>query len=456
VRPADWSAIERDSDPIPGEPTTIRELANHLLGVAEAIRNENSRMAALDAGEIWDSEAAVTFAEMQEKLPPDLELAATRYEGAAQALFTWESALSSAQAAADAALLVAQEAQADIEAADAGIEQMEQWETDAQRIADQANEAAEPGAVSVEPEPWTGANHYALREAAYERLDGAKADLETAEGDRDDAADTAESALDDASHDDLENPGFWESVLLAAADVLSIAAAVLGVLSIFFPVLAPFALAIGLLSMGLNFYLAATGAKGWKDFIIDAIGLATFGIGRGATLIGRAATARPFARAADAAFDSGTDALGAMNRAQAGQRALAARPNMTGVRVPNPNGGRPLTGAAARSRLNAQYNQAQNAARTNYQRATGDYYQQLGRYDDIRHPPETPWTGWSDVGPYAASNARAAVNPWRANGTFGKIGVTAEIGIGTGIAGYQTYDAGSNIFGGGDYYPWNR
>lgn len=455
MRPVDWSPL-RDGDPVPGDPSTIRELANHLLGVAESIRSENGRMASLDAGEIWDSDAAVTFVELQERLPPDLDKAATRYEGVANALFTWETALGSAQSRADGALARAQEAQADIDAADGGIEQMDQWSTDARRIADEANDGAPEGSSPVEPEPWPGADWHALRADAVSRLDSARSDLESAEGDRDDAANVAEGAIDDASHDDLENPGFWESVLLAAADVLSIAAAVLGVLSIFFPVLAPFALIVGLVSMGLNFGLALAGKKGWKDFVIDAIGLATFGIGRSATLLGRLAAAKPFAAAADDAFSAGTDALGAMNRSRAAQTALDARPNLTGFRFPNPNGGRPLSGAAARSTATKANRVAGETAQGNYRTATDTYYEQLGRYDNIRHPPETPWTGWGNVGPYAKTNALDAVRPAWTQGPFGFTGVVTEIGVGTSIGGYQTYDAGSNIFGGGEYYPWNR
>jgi hypothetical protein len=232
---------------------------------------------------------------------------------------------------------------------------------------------------------------------------------------------------------------------------------VLGVLSIFFPVLAPFALVVGLISMGLNFYLAATGAKSWTDFIIDAIGLVTFGVGRGAGLLGRLATARPFARAADDAFEAGTDAIGAMNRASAGRRALAARPNMKGIKVPHPTPGkRPYTGFFARRALNQGFDQAENAAGTQLRNATTEYWEQLGRYDNVRHPPETPWTGWDDVLPYAGRNAADAVRPLWTNGPFGAAGVVTEIGIGTGIGGYQTWDAGRNIFGDGTHYPWNR
>lgn len=453
MRPVDWSPL-RDGDPVPGDTATIRDLATHLLGVAESIRTENTRMSALDAGEIWDSDAAVTFTELQEKLPPDLELAATRYENVANALFRWEGSLGGFQSRADTALARAKEAQDDIDAADAGIEQMQEWDDEAVRIADRTNEA-NPESPAVDPEPWTGPDHHALRADAVSRLDQARTDLEGVEGDRDEAANQAESDIDDASHDDLENPGFWESFLLAAADILSIAAAVLGVLSIFFPVLAPFALVLGLVSMTLNFGLAAAGLKGWKDFVIDAIGLATFGIGRGATLLGRLGKAKPFMQAADNAFDSGADALGAVNRANAGQRALAARPNMTGVRVPNPNGGRPLTGAAARSRLNATYNQARNTANSNYQRATDEYWSQIDNYNNIRYPAETPWTGWSNVAPYAGRNALGAIRPAWTNGPFGAVGVATEIGIGTGIAGYQTYDAIGNMRQ-APHWPWNR
>jgi hypothetical protein len=196
--------------------------------------------------------------------------------------------------------------------------------------------------------------------------------------------------------------------------------------------------------------------KGWKDFVIDAIGLATFGIGRSATLLGRLGTARPFMRAADNAFDTGTDALGAMNRARAGQQALNARPNLRGLRVPNPNRpGQTLTGAAARSTANAQYNAAQRAAGTQYRTATNEYWSQIDNYNNIRYPAETPWTGWSNAGSYAGQNAVDAVRPLWTQGPFGFTGVVTEIGIGTGIGVYQTIDAGNNMAS-APHWPWNR
>lgn len=442
MRPSDWSPL-RDSDPLPGDCPTITELANHLSDIAQVIRDECARMQSIDASEIWDSDAATAFAELQEKLPPDLEMAATRYENAAGALTTWEGALSAAQAKGDGALTKAKEAQADIEEADLGIQAMEDFATQAQTDADTAN-AADPEGPPMEPAEWTGPDHHANRADAERRLEEARTTLEEAEGERDTAGSEAAGALEDASDDDLENPGWFEEFLLAAADILSIAGAVLGVLSIFFPVLAPLALAVSLVSLALNFGLAAAGKKGWKDFFIDLLGVATLGLGKGAGLLGRLATARPMSAAASRASAAGSRAYGTGQRAAAGAQRLGGR-SMAGVRVPNPNGGRALTGAAARSNMQARYAAVQRSAQA---RAQGHYQTAAGIRRDMRNivnPPDVPWSGWGNAHRYAGQNFRNAYRPAFRDGPWGVTGVTAELGVSTGISGYQTYDASGNI-----------
>jgi hypothetical protein len=78
------------------------------------------------------------------------------------------------------------------------------------------------------------------------------------------------------------------------------------------PVLAPIALGLAVLSMGLSFLLASSGDGSWFDFALDAIGVLTFGVGS-AALAGInsapspcAAAARPHSRCAAPGWSGAT------------------------------------------------------------------------------------------------------------------------------------------------------
>ncbi len=446
MRTSDWSPLA-DSDPVPGDPISIRELADHLVGVAEAIRSQNERMGQIDAGAVWESEAAEKFIELQGKLPPDLELAASRYEKVSNALSGYESELSGAQSDADDALTRAKAAQDDLEYAERGIEQMEEWRDEAERLADEHN-AANPDSPA-QPEPWTGTDYVSLKSDAEDRLSRARDDLDDAVSRRNSAADEAESTIDDAAHDDLKNPGGlmgWikdnAGWLLKVSDILSVVGAVLGVLSIFFPVLAPLALAVGALSLLLNAALASAGEKGWGDFWLDAVGMATFGLGRAFSLAGRVARARPFMNAANTAFGEGTTALRGINQARNARSALLARPNLRGLRATGLRG-QPIYGNAARNRLLAQYDDALRTNRAAYRQSGLDQWNALNQYGAIRYPPRNPWQGWSNVHNYAGRNALDYGRDFTNNGWQGFVGQsfditsTAGVGVAQGVDGVQ-------------------
>ena len=296
MRPVDWAPLA-DSDPVPGDPLTIDSLVTHLEGIASTIRDQMARFTAIDAGEVWDSDSADKFIEMQGKLPPDLDLVATRYEGVAGALSTWSGALADAQGEADQALIDAQAAQDDIDAANSGIDDMEQFAQDASDQADTTNEA-DPDAPPVEPEQWSGPDHYALKGEAEGRLQDARDKLAAAVEARDEAQAVAVADIGDALDDDLKNRsglfGFFDDVkysitewaeanadwLNVLSDALAIAGAIVGLLSIAFPVLAPLALALGVASLLVNSLLFTAGEKSWVDLAFDVLGIVTFGAGR--------------------------------------------------------------------------------------------------------------------------------------------------------------------------------
>jgi hypothetical protein len=109
------------------------------------------------------------------------------------------------------------------------------------------------------------------------------------------AGDTAAAAISHAASSDGLNDSWWDNVLdwvnenaewiKAVKDVLTLVTVIVGALSIFFPVLAPIALGLAILSAGLSFLLASSGDGSWLDFALDVVGVLSFGLG-GAALGG--------------------------------------------------------------------------------------------------------------------------------------------------------------------------
>lgn len=67
-------------------------------------------------------------------------------------------------------------------------------------------------------------------------------------------------------------------ILTAIHKIMGMVTAALGVLSIFFPVLLPFAIGSALLTAGLGLVLASTGQISWVDFALDVVAVLTFGV----------------------------------------------------------------------------------------------------------------------------------------------------------------------------------
>lgn len=411
MRPTDWAPLA-DGDPVPGDPLTIDSLVTHLEGIASTIREQMSRFTAIDAGEIWDSDSADKFIEMQAKLPPDLDLVATRYEGVASALSTWSSALTDAQGEADQALIDAKAAQEDIDAAERGIDDMEQFAQDASEQANTTN-AANPEAPPVEPEQWSGPDHYALKGEAEGRLQDARDKLAAAVEARDEAQGIAAGDIGDALDDDLKNRGglfgFFDDVKYAViewaeanadwlnvlSDVLAIAGAIVGLLSIAFPVLAPLALALGVASLLVDSVLFMAGEKSWVDLGMDLLGIVTFGAGRAfggaARAVSRAGRARAVVQSSNLRVANLTTRL---------DDAVAAR-NALSTSVQLGRNGRPLAGAARNSRI-ARLTREADAGIDTINNSLSAANRTAGRasalYDDIAtRLPTRGWPGWSNV-----------------------------------------------------------
>jgi len=294
----DWSPLAGEN-PIPGDPGRVAALARRLGHTGDVIRGQSNRLRGVKAG-WWKGPAADNFTRHQEKLPPLLDDVADRYEQVASALDAYHPVLDDAQNMAREARDRAKIAQADIERALQGIAAMQAHAQNEAASASQWN-AANPKEPPRSPAPWSGPNwHYELQEAEGD-MEAARALLEDAKAVRDGAAERAAGTITAAVDDSLRNEGGFSgflkrtgnwlvhTALPVLADITSWAAAILGIAALFFPVLAPFALAAAALSLALDVAMVATGQGSWENVMIGVVGLATFGVGRVAGVAARAA-----------------------------------------------------------------------------------------------------------------------------------------------------------------------
>lgn len=376
-RPTDWSALGLDQDPTPGEPASLRDLAHHVRGVADSIRTSLVRFDQLNHAEddFWKSESgsAEGFKELKGELPGDMELAAQRYGGVSEALDGWIEALGGVQSRADDALRRANDARDDLAYANNGITQMREWKQGAERTAREQNEAS-PTEPPVEPEQWTGQDFYALKADAEQRLRRAKEDVGSARTDRDTASNHAGNLIEEAYSDKLQNKPWWRKALLVLVDVLQVVTAIVGILALFFPILAPLALLLGVITAGLTLVLVLTGDKKWSDLALELVGLATFGVGRLATSAVRAAKLAKAGRS--------MNQMGAtFNKAQNALSKIPKGKFLSGLMTRGANG-KMLHGGKAAGFLRGQA----NAAGKNLDDA-------ISKYNSIKNPVKPTWSG---------------------------------------------------------------
>ena len=243
-----WDLVGHGSHPIPDDPAVVANQVAHLRRIAASLETQLERLPTEDqAGSlVWDSDAAEGFRRVVAELPRDLGRLKTRYRAPSDALDTFRDRLVATKAEAEEGVRAAEIADDAIRAAEAGVERMEEHARSAEDAADRINDAAEPGAPSAQPEPWSGPNHHAALDAARPRSSNEPASGCTKRcGAFEDASDTTADAIGDAIDDDLKNDdSLWGSIKRGAdwvvdnlpiAEIASIAgkiAAVAGVLSL--------------------------------------------------------------------------------------------------------------------------------------------------------------------------------------------------------------------------------
>ncbi|WP_369033624.1 MULTISPECIES: putative T7SS-secreted protein [Streptomyces] len=293
--------IGESSDPLPGDPEQVAGLGRDFRRTAEAIKKQADEIKALSSVAAWTGKTADEFRGQAEEAEGKLRKAFKRYDAAADALGEkvmeggsskeYASELHRAQTMADKALRDAQDADADQKANTGAIDGLPK---------DTAED--DPDRKKLEKR----------QEAATSAMERAKRDLEAAKDVRDAAVKRAREAIRTAIDNDGLKDGTWDKFkdwvhdnagwIKQLVDVLGWVATICGTLSLLVgwipivgqalaAVLGTIALIATVISLVGHIVLALAGEGSWFDVALDVVGLATFGIGRGAIAGARGAAA---------------------------------------------------------------------------------------------------------------------------------------------------------------------
>ncbi|WP_062203960.1 DUF6531 domain-containing protein [Streptomyces sp. NBRC 109706] len=252
VRPADWSPVDLDRDPTPGDPDEVRELADDLRefsdDVGEAlgkIRGLASERAVLD----WAGLSADTFRREFEGVPDNLTKLEDSYALCAEALDGYWPKLQTAQGMADRALDRAISAQADLASAQSALSDATDWVGRAGEEAERLQREGERENVEPPDEADVRAatrDHRAAESAAtaargrvndaQERLSAARQLALEAREMREEAARVCAQSIDEASDAGIQNRKWWQKPIDWVTDnwdtIVDIAKAIVAVLGI--------------------------------------------------------------------------------------------------------------------------------------------------------------------------------------------------------------------------------
>ncbi|MFD5320129.1 DUF6531 domain-containing protein [Streptomyces sp. NPDC127098] len=229
ARPSDWSPVDMDSDPTPGDPDEVRTLADDLQTFADDVGEALGRVRGLAEDRAvldWAGLSAEAFRSEFDGVPGNLEKLQTSYDMAAQALQTYWPKLETAQGMADRALDRAIAAQADLSSAQAALSDAQDWVS---RAGDEAERLEREGErENVEP-PSEAEVRAATRDAtaaneaassAQSRVDSAEEALSAARQlaldareMREEAARACASEIDAASDAGIQNRRWWEDAV---------------------------------------------------------------------------------------------------------------------------------------------------------------------------------------------------------------------------------------------------
>ncbi|HEU5007299.1 MAG TPA: hypothetical protein VFT67_10020 [Jatrophihabitantaceae bacterium] len=267
ARPVDWSPLA-DRDPVAGDSYAVSQEAKYYSNVAQEISDQVTRLRKIAARDELVGKTAEKLRSAASDTADKIEKMHGRFAAVGSALTAWVQPLETAQKDTLDALHAAQQAVADQNANKPPDGPAPEHPTDAQKQAEH-----------------TRAQNYA---AAGTALAAARTKFDDALAERDRQANKIAGKINDSLHDGLKD-GFWDHIahwvsqhvgmIKMVVEVLSWIATGLAVLSIFFPVLLPFAALFTGLTMLGHALLAATGNGSWFEVALDAFALVTMGAG---------------------------------------------------------------------------------------------------------------------------------------------------------------------------------
>jgi len=287
-RPTDWSSVDRDCDPTPGDPVVVRDGGQKYQAIAGALARAAATLRRLNGGASSGSDSVVALLEDCDDIAENLSTAQNRYQAAGDALVTYAYALDQIQATTLQALTAANTAR------DSMVENT--------RLADQY---ARWASYATAPERGEERSYYLRMEVTYRTaaagdqstIDLQKQIIDQAVADRDRAANTAVSQIEDVTSTDGLNDSWWDDwgakIVTWIADIAEAIASIAGILALvvcWIPiigqalagVLMVIAAVTSIIAALGNIALAATGERTWTQAVISIVGAALACVGLGA------------------------------------------------------------------------------------------------------------------------------------------------------------------------------
>ncbi|MEU5567721.1 putative T7SS-secreted protein [Micromonospora musae] len=283
---AEWSVLELDSDPVPGDPESFEEITRAYQELARTTQEAHDLLASGGQIDVGQGKAMEAFKDLIGKLPPRLDRMAHSYASAADAYLRYLPSLEEAQTMSLRALEQARQASGDQGAAQAALSSAQAALTaltgDTDAAADAKDRADDDLAAAQR-----------RTDDARQALDQAKSLLGQATALRDQAARTAAETLRQLAKDAPQR-SLWEKIAEAfrafieflRSTVIEWITTVLDVLStIAFFIFPPLGEAIGLLSGAIE--LGAAILSGNPAEIGLAAGGLALGLVPGGRLVGK-------------------------------------------------------------------------------------------------------------------------------------------------------------------------
>ncbi|MEU4677067.1 putative T7SS-secreted protein [Micromonospora sp. NPDC023737] len=283
---AEWSVLELDSDPVPGDPESFEEITRAYQELARTTQEAHDLLASGGQIDVGQGKAMEAFKDLIGKLPPRLDRMAHSYATAADAYLRYLPSLEEAQTMSLRALEQARQASGDQGAAQAALSSAQAALTALTGDTDAAKDAKDKADDDL-------AAAQRRTDDARQALDQAKSLLGQATALRDQAARTAAETLRQLAKDAPQR-SLWEKIAEAfhafieflRSTVIEWITTILDVLStIAFFIFPPLGEAIGFLSGAIE--LGAAILSGNPAEIGLAAGGLALGLVPGGRLVGK-------------------------------------------------------------------------------------------------------------------------------------------------------------------------